>query len=146
MKRAGITSSLGIKPSPSACNPLVETFLNRLAVVVPPLSVIRYAYLSVRRRSPRSHLGIYFGDRFFVYRCIWNEFGEPMVVLPRYTVGDQPHRLLLMGCSFWNYQVVSGLQVLIPLNLDRHSRVDLLLYSPIPSRGKRHLTISELLL
>src|SRR5918994_2778532 len=144
--RAGITSILGMNPSPSASHPLVETFRNRLAVVVPPLSVIRYAHLSVRRRQPRSHLCIYLGDRFFVYRCIWDVFGEPMVVLCGYAIGDQPHRLLLMGCSFRNYQVVSSLQVLIPLNLDRSSCVDLLLYPPIPSRGKRHLTVSELLL
>src|ERR687897_2461624 len=50
MKRAGFTSSLGIKPSASASHPLVETFHHRFPVVVPPLSVIRYAYLSVRRR------------------------------------------------------------------------------------------------
>src|SRR5215213_11010057 len=69
-----------------------------------------------------------------------------MVVLPGYAVGDQLHRLLFIGCSFRNYQVVGSLQILIPLNLDRSSRVYLLLYSPIPSRGNRHLTISELLL
>jgi hypothetical protein len=69
-----------------------------------------------------------------------------MVVLPGYTVGDQLHCLLFIGCSFRNYQVVGSLQVLIPLNLDRSSRVYLRLYSPIPGRGKRHLIISELLL
>src|SRR5919112_5781064 len=69
-----------------------------------------------------------------------------MVVFSGYAVGDQIHRLLFIGCSFRNYQVVGGLQILIPLNLDRCSRVDLLLYSPIPSRGKCHRTISELLL
>src|SRR5215203_5354984 len=69
-----------------------------------------------------------------------------MVVLCGYAVGDQFHRLLFMCGSFRNYQVVGGLEVLIPLNLDRSSCVDLLLYSPIPSRGKCHRTISELLL
>jgi hypothetical protein len=69
-----------------------------------------------------------------------------MVVLCGYAVGDQLHRPLFVGCSFWNYQVVGGLQVLIPLNLKWSSCVDLRLCSPVPSRGKRHLTSSELLL
>src|ERR687889_729779 len=130
----------------SVHHPLIEPLLHRFSVVIPPLSVKRNAHVSVRRRQLRSHLWIYFGDRFLVYRCIWDEVREPMVVLCGYAVGDQFHRLLFMGCAFRNYQVVGSLQVLIPLNLDRSSRIYLLLYSSVPSRGKCHRTISELLL
>src|SRR5215203_2595918 len=87
----------------SVRQPLVESLLHRFSVVIPPFSVKRNAHFSVRRRQLRSHLLIYFGDRFFVDRCIWDEFGEPMIVLPGYAVGDQPHRLLFIGCSFRNY-------------------------------------------
>ena len=69
-----------------------------------------------------------------------------MVVLPGYAIRYQFHCLVLVGGSFWNYQVVSSLQVLIPLNPKWDSGVDLSLCPPVPSRGKRHLTIGELLL
>src|SRR5215203_4200297 len=87
----------------SVHQPIVESLLHRFSVVIPPFSVKRNAHLSVRRRQLRSHLWIYFGDRFFVYRCIWDEFGEPIVVLSGYAGGDEPHRLLFIGCSFRNY-------------------------------------------
>src|SRR5829696_6522448 len=87
----------------SVHQPLVESFLHSFSVVIPPFSVKCNAHFSVRRRQLRSHLGIYLGDRFFVYRCIWYEVGEPMVVFPGYTVGDQLHRLLFFGCPFRNY-------------------------------------------
>ena len=152
--RLSLANGLGSQPQRdvgwlqrlSVHQPLVEPLLHCFAVVIPPLSVKRNAHVSVCRWQLRAHLWIYFGDRFFVYRCIWDEVGEPMVVLCGYAVGDQFHRLLFLGRSFRNYQVVGGLQVLIPLNLDWSSCVDLLLYSPIPSRGKCHRTISELLL
>jgi hypothetical protein len=53
--------------------PPVESLLHCFSVVIPPFSVKRNANLSVCRRQLRSHLWIYFGDRFFVYRCIWDE-------------------------------------------------------------------------
>ncbi len=53
--------------------PPVESLLHRFSVVIPPFSVKRNANLSVCRRQLRSHLWIYFRDRFFVYRCIWDE-------------------------------------------------------------------------
>src|SRR5918998_3953681 len=96
------------KPSASAHHPLVEFLLHRFSVVIPPFSVKCNAHVSVCRRQLRSHLWIYFGDRFLVYRRIWDEFGEPMVVLCGYAVGDQFHRLLFFGCSFRNYQVVGS--------------------------------------
>src|SRR5919112_991202 len=100
----------------SVHQPPVEPLLHRFSVVIPPLSVKRNAHVSVCRWQLRSHLWIYFGDRFFVDRCIRDEVGEPMVVLCGYAVGNQLHRLLFLGRSFRNYQVVGGLQVLIPLN------------------------------
>src|ERR671921_392657 len=108
--RGVVTARRGLAESRlSGHQPLVERLLHRFSVVIPPLGVIPNAHVSICRRQLRSHLWIYFGDRFFVYRCIWDVLGEPMVVLPGYAIGDQPHRLLFMGCSFRNYQVVSGL-------------------------------------
>src|SRR5215203_2281973 len=66
-------------------------------------SALANAHVSMCRWQLRRHLWIYSGDRFFVDRCIWDELGEAMVVLPGYAVGDQPHRLLFIGCSFRNY-------------------------------------------
>src|SRR5215208_389711 len=58
----------------SVHHPLVEPLLHRFSVIVPPLSVKCNAHVSMCRWQFRSHSWIYFGDRFFVYRCIWDEF------------------------------------------------------------------------
>src|ERR671921_886570 len=90
----------------SVHQPFVEPLLHRFSVVIPPPSVKRNAHVSVCRWQLRRHLWIYFGDRFFVYRCIWDEFREPMVLFSGYAVGDKPHGLLFIGRSFRKNKVV----------------------------------------
>src|SRR5215210_502515 len=102
-KEGRVPGRLSIKPTASTHQPLVESLLHRFSVVIPPFSVIPNAHLSVCCRQLRSHSWIYLGDRLFVYRCIWDELGKPMIVFPGHAVGDQFHSLLLIGCSFRNY-------------------------------------------
>src|SRR5918912_1491765 len=141
-----VPGSLGINLWASTSHPPVEALCHRFPIVVPPLGIIRHTHVSVRRRELVGQFWVYLGDRLFVYRCIGYELGEPLVVFPRYAVGDQLHRLILVGGSFRNYKVVGGLQVLVPVDLDRSSGVDLLLYPPVPTRHERHLTTGDLLL